>query len=164
MESKCLNKVLVIDVETTGLDPQKHACIEIGAVLLDESLNPIDEFSSLLAPWEGAEIVKESMAVNKISQKELSAAKGFESVLQEFHQQFGTGMPLPWLAGWNVWFDIAFLQNHYRKAQLKWPFSFKSLDIQSLIRIFSVLRFPVSGLDPILNSDITVWRPLDREV
>jgi len=29
-------QILIIDVETTGFDPIRHACIELGAVLLDE--------------------------------------------------------------------------------------------------------------------------------
>ena len=46
---KVLNRILVIDVETTGFEPSKHACIELGAVLLDEHFKSIEEFSSLVA-------------------------------------------------------------------------------------------------------------------
>ena len=34
-----MNKqILIIDVETTGLDPSVHACVELAAILLDADL------------------------------------------------------------------------------------------------------------------------------
>ena len=135
-----LNRVLVIDIESTGLDPARHACIEIGAVLLDEELNPVDEFSSLIAPWEGAEINQESMAVNKISIEKLYHASDFRQVVTEFHQRFSSTQSVPVLAGWNVWFDAAFMRQLYEKAGLKWPFGHRFLDIQSVVLFFSRFR------------------------
>ena len=134
------NKVLVFDVECTGLDPVKNALIEIGAVLLDERLNPIDDYSTLIAPWEGAEINPEAMAVHKIKLEKLQAARGFQTVVKEFHKRFGSGDPLPVLAGWNVWFDVAFLRALYEKTELEWPFSHRFLDIQAIILFFSRLK------------------------
>ncbi len=134
------NKVLVIDVEATGLDPARHACIEIGAVLLDEGLNSTDEFSSLLAPWEGAEIAEESMAIHKIDLEKLRAARDFKSVISEFHQRFCTDPSIPTLAGWNVWFDAAFLRQLYDRAGIKWPFGHRYLDIQSVVSFYSGFR------------------------
>src|SRR5688572_29200277 len=58
---------LVIDVETTGLDPARHACIEIGAVLLDESLEVVWEFSAALLPPPDAEIRPEAQQVHRIA-------------------------------------------------------------------------------------------------
>jgi DNA polymerase III epsilon subunit-like protein len=134
------NKVLVFDLETTGLDPARHAVIEIGAVLLDENLLPIEEYSSLVSPWDGAEIMPESMAVNRISMEELRGAPDFRAVTAEFHRKFGAADPLPWLAGWNVWFDVAFLKAHYERAGMRWPFPHHFLDVQSLILFRSRFR------------------------
>jgi DNA polymerase III epsilon subunit-like protein len=135
-------KVLVVDVETTGLDPTKHACIEIGAVLLDEVLNPIDDYSSLIAPWEGAKIDKKSMAIHNITLKELKGARDFRSVVGEFHNRFCSGPSIPVLAGWNVWFDVAFLRILYDKTEIKWPFSHRFLDVQAIVLFFSRLEGP----------------------
>jgi DNA polymerase III epsilon subunit-like protein len=137
---KCHNKVLVFDLETTGLDPARHAVIEIGAVLLDENLAPVDEYSSLVSIWEGAEIMPESMAVNGIPLDELRHAPDLRAAVGEFHRKFGSADPLPWLAGWNVWFDIAFLKAHYERVEMRWPFSYHFLDVQSLILFQSRLR------------------------
>lgn len=136
----CHNKVLVFDVETTGLDPTKHACIEIGAVLLDETLRPIDEYSSLMAPWKGAELMKKSQEIHKIPENEFKQARPLEVVVREFHNRFGSRQPVPILAGWNVWFDVAFLRVLYEKEGIEWPFSFHFLDIQAIILFFHKMK------------------------
>ena len=142
MDLRLHRKVLVIDVEATGLDPVKNACIEVGAVLLDETLEPIDDYSSLIAPWEGAEFNKESMAVHKISMKELKEARDFHAVIGEFHKRFCSGPSIPVLAGWNVWFDVAFLRALYDKTEIQWPFSHRFLDVQAIVLFFSRLDSP----------------------
>ena len=40
----------VVDIETTGLSPQRHKITEIAAVKLDEDCNIINEFQSLVNP------------------------------------------------------------------------------------------------------------------
>ena len=97
------HRVLVIDVETTGFDPAQHACIEIGAVLLDESLRPVQEFSSLIALWEGAQIMEQAMKVNQINQEQLQSAPLVDEVVKKFHDTFRLDEIAPLIAGWNVW-------------------------------------------------------------
>ena len=88
MISPILSDILVIDVETTGLDPAKHACIDLGAVLLDRWLNPVAEYSSLVAPWEGAEIVPEALHVNQISPSAMNSAPKITEVIDKFNKTF----------------------------------------------------------------------------
>jgi len=137
MNFKANQKVLVIDVESTGLDPTKHSCIEIGAVLMDEELNIVDEYSSLIAPIPGTEVNPESMAVNKISMEELKTAPDYKTVIEEFHKRFGEGGSIPTISGWNVWFDVAFLRGLYEKMGRQWPFGHRFLDLQSVAQFFS---------------------------
>jgi len=133
------NKVLVIDVETTGLDPSRHACIDVGAVLLDESLHPVKEFSSLIAPWEGAEIMEQAMKVNKINQKRLKTAPVIDEVVKQFHKTFRLDEVPPLIAGWNVWLDVAFVKDLYQRVQRVWPFSYRLLDVQSVLSFHLLL-------------------------
>jgi DNA polymerase III epsilon subunit-like protein len=133
------HRVLVIDVETTGFDPARHACIEIGAVSLDESLHPVQEFSSLIAPWEGAQIVEQAMNVNKISQEQLQSAPHVDEVVKKFHDAFRLDEVAPLIAGWNVWFDVSFLKDLYQRTQRAWPFSYRLLDVQSVVSFHSML-------------------------
>lgn len=140
MDSKMNNRVLVVDVEATGLDPSRHSLIEIGAVLLDENLKSIKEYSSLVAPLPGREINKESMAVNKISMEELKTAPDYKKVIEEFHEAFCLDPIVPTISGWNVWFDADFMRVLYDKVEKKWPFGHRFLDLQSVAQFFSGFR------------------------
>lgn len=128
---------MILDVETTGFDPTRNACIEIGAVLVDEFSNPADEFSSLIAPWPGAEISPESLAVSGISLDELRSAETVDAVVSRFDAWLKRVQPPPLLAGWNVWFDAAFLRSLYQRANIRWPFSHRLFDVQSVFAFLS---------------------------
>jgi DNA polymerase III epsilon subunit-like protein len=140
--------ILVIDVETTGLDPARHACIELGAVLLDRELNPVAEFSSLVAPWDSAEIMSEALAVNQINPAALKSAPQVPEVVDRFHQAFRPDSRKLLLCGWNVWLDVAFLKGLYARANCAWPFGHRLLDIQSVVTFHSQLM-PKSQADTI---------------
>jgi ribonuclease T len=124
--------ILVIDVETSGFDSQRNACLELGAVLLDTSLEPRVSFSSLIAPWEGAELIPQAMAVNQISPEELKTAPSVQQVVERFNAEVLSQGSLPLLAGWNVWFDATFLRTLYERANRPWPFRHRLLDVQSV--------------------------------
>lgn len=48
-----MDSLLWIDVETTGLDPENDALLEIGMVCTDADLNPIDGPFDVVLRWEG---------------------------------------------------------------------------------------------------------------
>ncbi len=148
MKTPLLSDILVIDVETTGLDPAKHACIELGAVLLDRELNPVVDFSSPVSPWEGAEIMPEALSVNQIDLADLNRAPKVPEVVERFHQTFQPDARKLFLCGWNVWLDVAFLKALYARANRAWPFGYRLLDIQSVVTFHSQL-VPKSQADVI---------------
>ena len=150
MISPILSDILVIDVETTGLDPAKHACIDLGAVLLDRWLNPVAEYSSLVAPWEGAEIVPEALHVNQISPSAMNSAPKITEVIDKFNKTFNPNSKKLLLCGWNVWLDVAFLKALYTRAGRDWPFGYRLLDVQSIITFHSRLM-PTSQANVIKN-------------
>lgn len=140
--------ILIIDVETTGVDPLKHACIEIGAMLLDRDLNPLKEYTTYIAPWEGAEIQPEAMAVNGITPADLERAPGIAEVVEQFDCIFQPAARRLFLSGWNVWFDHGFLKMLYTKAQRPWPFRSRMLDMQSIVT-FHANMAPQSQADAV---------------
>ena len=129
--------ILIIDVETTGIDCNKHACIELGAMLLDRDLNPIREYSTFITPWEGAEIQSEAMAVNGITPAELERAPSVSEVVEQFHCIFQPDQRKLFISGWNVWFDVGFLKAMYGRAGRDWPFRSRMLDMQSIVTFHS---------------------------
>jgi DNA polymerase III epsilon subunit-like protein len=138
--------ILLIDVETTGIDPLKHACIEIGAILLDRDLNPITEYTTFICPWQGAEIQPEAMAVNQITQAQIDTAPPLQEVVERFHCIFQPDARKLLLGGWNVWFDAGFLRALYTRANIKWPFRARLLDLQSIVTFHSQIT-PQSQAD-----------------
>lgn len=48
-----MDTLLWIDVETTGLDPDSDALLEIGMLYTDAALNPIDAPLDLVLRWDG---------------------------------------------------------------------------------------------------------------
>lgn len=131
MTTSLTQPLLIIDVETTGTDPVRHACIEIGAVLLDQHLQITKEFSTLVRPWPDAELDPEAIAVHGIHSDELRAAPTIGTAVTNFSTFASLDTP-PILAGWNVWFDVSFLRELYRRAQKPWVFGHRFLDVQSI--------------------------------
>jgi len=133
-------RALVIDVETTGLDPARHACIELGAVLLDEELETVWEFSSLICPEPGAEVCAEALGVSGITLAEALAAEPAAAVVRRFEDLVAQETAPLVLAGWNVWFDVSFLKVLYQQAGLSWRFGHRFLDVQSIVSFFFDFR------------------------
>lgn len=108
---------VVIDIETTGLDPSKHEIIEIGAVRVRRDSDKHTTFQSLIKPHE--EIPKKITQITGIDQ-ELIEKEGedLESVLNEFVEFIGDLR----LVAYNAEFDMDFL----RRATEKYGLSIKN--------------------------------------
>lgn len=56
---------LLVDTETSGLDPERNAILEVGAIALDDSLAPVgDPLEFTVRPRTGDEIEAEALRVN----------------------------------------------------------------------------------------------------
>jgi DNA polymerase III epsilon subunit-like protein len=59
--------ILLVDIEATGLDPQKNEIIQIAGVLLDKKTLAIKkDFNSYIRPTKWSNRDPEAMKVNKI--------------------------------------------------------------------------------------------------
>ncbi|MGC1376776.1 MAG: helicase C-terminal domain-containing protein [Anaerolineales bacterium] len=98
-----MTSIVSIDIETTGLDPQKDAIIEIGAVRFNEQRIE-DEWSTLINP--GRHIPENITQLTGIDDAMLRNAPRLADVLEDLEAFVGD---LPVL-GQNVRFDLGFLQ------------------------------------------------------
>ncbi len=98
-----MTSIISLDIETTGLDPQKDAIIEIGAVRFNGQRIE-DEWSTLINP--GRHIPENITQLTGIDDAMLRNAPHLQDVLQELEAFVGD---LPVL-GQNVRFDLSFLQ------------------------------------------------------
>ncbi|MDQ6532111.1 3'-5' exonuclease [Flavobacterium sp. LHD-85] len=123
--------MIVIDIETTGLNPFKHSILEIGAV---DFKNPSNRFYGKCRIFEGAEVDENSLKVNGYSYSQLNDLKKLE--LKDMILNF-----IEWtkpiknktLAGQNVDFDILFLNESLKRCQINWSFGWRKIDLHTLV-------------------------------
>lgn len=138
---------VVVDVETSGLNPKEHALLEMAVVLIeldeDKNFHLGASFSEHILPYEGAAMDPKSLAFNKIdphhplrfAQDEKIALKTlFEPIKAAVkHHQCQRAV----LVGHNAWFDLQFVQEAALRHNIKSPFHpFTSFDTATLAGFF----------------------------
>ncbi len=84
-QPRCPQRLLILDTETTGLDPEHHSCIELGAVLFDVPHRAVLNQVSFLIPCQNnpAEAVNGiPAAVSRLPQPWRSGLACFEAMLE----------------------------------------------------------------------------------
>jgi DNA polymerase III epsilon subunit-like protein len=136
--------MIVLDVETTGLDPSKHSVVSIGAVEFDpvklgfESDNakvsqPENQFYQECRMWKGAEIMPEALDVHGMSREEITSPdkQSLESLMKSL-LSWVEGCDNHTMAGHNVHFDLDFVTDSFRRYDLKNVFQQRVVDTHSL--------------------------------
>jgi len=109
-----MNRIYVaLDLETTGLDPERDAIMEIGAVRFRTSLDygsiqakVLDTWSTLVNP--GRPIPIQVQQLTGIRQDEVDHAPRFSQILNDLRRFVGGYA----VVGHNVQFDLRFLRTH----------------------------------------------------
>jgi DNA polymerase III epsilon subunit-like protein len=127
--------LLVLDVETTGLDEAKYDICEIGVVVLTEHLSIVETFDSKVKPISGLRD-PEAMRVNGLNEVLLAQAPSLRSVLESLDRIIIKNQPLT-LAGWGVHFDARFLKAGYAKVESEYPLSYRLFDIKSAVIFYA---------------------------
>src|SRR5512136_84858 len=123
-----MDSIVALDIETTGLEPQKDAIIEIGAVRFYGNRIE-DEWTSLINP--GRKIPPFITQLTGINDHMVLEAPNIQNVLTDLRQFVGDAPIL----GHNVGFDLSFLRRHGL---------FRSNDIQDTYEIASIM-LPSTG-------------------
>lgn len=122
--------MIVVDIETSGLYPNKNGIVEIGSLVFENPnrtynrlcrLDPEDEIDPVALELNG-QSEKDVRDLNRISQKEM-LGEFFEWIRKE--GDF-------YVAGENVgWFDLAFIKIKADKYGSKFPFQHRSFDLNT---------------------------------
>lgn len=136
------NRLLFIDTETGGLDPQKHSLLTIGVVVWDEKLGELysDEYAVYSDTYT---ITKSALRINHFNE-ELHREKAISSkeIVRKFHEiklnYFQEYNVIP-LAGHNTTFDIQFLKQLFISCGRSFEklFSHRVVDTYSIIKYLS---------------------------
>lgn len=122
-----MDHMIIVDIETTGFDPQKHRITEIGAIKVVEG-QVVDRFAQLINP--GVSIPNEIVRLTGITDELVADMPTIEQVMPGFVAFCGE---LP-LLGHNVLFDYGFLKTNAHA--LKLPFEKWGLDTLTIARHF----------------------------
>jgi DNA polymerase-3 subunit epsilon/ATP-dependent DNA helicase DinG len=96
---------VALDLETTGLDPNKDAIIELGAVRFRDG-EILDTFSQVVNP--GRPVPRAIQQMTGISQADVDAAPPLHEVASAFRTFVGDAP----IVGHNIGFDIGFMRSH----------------------------------------------------
>jgi ribonuclease T len=120
---------VVVDVETGGFDPQRHALLEIAAVVIrmdaDGWLKPGPVLASHVLPFIGAEMDPRALAFNKIDpdhpfRDAVSERDALNRVLTPIRKAVTTqGCNRAILVGHNAHFDLGFVKAAVERSNYK---------------------------------------------
>lgn len=117
-----------IDIETTGMNMQKHEVLEIGGVVTDYRLQVLEEFEIKIKPENLKEADKTSLKINHYNAKDWRTAYSLERGMEIFSEKVKDCI----MIGQNVAFDSSFLEYAFIKTGIKNPMHYHRLDTISL--------------------------------
>lgn len=121
------NNLVVLDVETSGLDPRKHSVLRISAKRLDTG----ETYDTWVKPESGTYGDKKSMEKTGLDIAKIKEeGEPLKDALRGL-QKFLGGCRAHILAGCNVAFDVDFIEHGCLKYGLRPPFGGKRVDLQS---------------------------------
>ena len=115
---------VVLDLETTGLDPIEDRIIEIGAIKIGEN---IEEHHALVK--QERTIPEKIQELTGIREEEVQSGKDEKIALDEFMEWIGENI----IVGYNVRFDIKFL-NEALKRHGKGKLTNESYDVMQYVK------------------------------
>jgi len=136
--------MLILDTECSGLRPERHAILSIGAL---DFRNPENRFYSECKVWEGAEIMDEALAVNGFTYEQATdSTKQSEAELVASFLEWSQDLPERTLTGQNVSYDRNMLTAAAERAKLNWNLAYRTVDVHTLCWMHIIQK---SGVPPV---------------
>jgi len=138
--------MVIVDVEASGVSPEKDSLVSVGAV---DFANPQNRFYEECRIWDGAHIEDEALAVNGFTREQITDPKrktdrevvlAFLAWLEKIEEKT--------IAGHNPSFDRDFLQATAYRYHINWPLAHRTLDLHSIC-YFDMLQV---GVEPPLTN------------
>lgn len=139
--------MIAVDVEASGIGPDTHSILSVGALDLD---NPSNQFYEECRAWEGAHINDEALLVNGFTREQATdPIKQSEAELVHKFAAWAESIGDRTLAGQNVSFDRDILEAGARRAgHTEWPFAHRTIDSHSLCWMHRTKRGLPPAVDP----------------
>jgi len=136
--------MLVIDTECSGLRPERHSILSIGAL---DFRNPDNRFYGECRVWDGAEIMDEALEVNGFTREQATdpSAQSEAKLLAAF-LAWSQDLPERTLTGQNVSYDRNMLTAAAERAKLNWNLAYRTVDVHTLAWMHIIKS---SGVPPV---------------
>ncbi len=148
--------MIVVDVETTGIEPSKHSIVSIGAV---DFFAPDNQFYEECSIWDGAETTKEALRITGFTEEQVrdKSKMPLRHAIQKFSVWLST-RKYKTIAGHNIAFDRSFLKSSAERYGIHLPLLYRVIDLHTLVYIHHLMRNLTSHVDEQgrtkLNSDV----------
>ena len=139
--------MIILDIEGSGTEYDKHSIVSIGGV---DFTNPENRFYGECRIWEGAHIMEGALEVNGFTEAEITdPAKKSEAELVAEFLKWTEPMADRTLCGQNVSYDRDMLKAGASRAGLDWDLAYRTIDTHSLCWMHMVSR----GLEPPIDPE-----------
>lgn len=158
-----MNKIIFIDTETGGVNPEKAALIQLSGIIRIDKKD-VEKFNFYIKPFENSEVTEKALEVQGRTLEELKTDKYVEE--KEVYKQFinlldkyidkydRTDKFI--VAGYNVRFDVDILKAFFQRHGNNFLFSY--LDSSMLDPLYSIRLLQIAEVLPVLeNNKIETW-------
>ena len=158
-----MNKIIFIDTETGGVNPEKAALIQLSGIIRIDKKD-VEKFNFFIKPFENSEVNEKALEVQGRTLEELKTDKYVEE--KEVYKQFiklldkyidkydRTDKFI--VAGYNVRFDVDILKAFFQRHGNNFLFSY--LDSSMLDPLYSIRLLQIAEVLPVLeNNKLETW-------
>ena len=136
-----LKKLLIVDLETTGLDPKRDSIVQAAACVLSrKALLEEAFFSTLVAP--ASPMDPSAQKVHGLTNDDLRNAPSLTSAIDQLEGLVDPRHVV--LCGHNVSFDASFLRAAYDRLGRPYPYDYHMVDLWSV----AFFIFSTDGIKP----------------
>ncbi len=158
-----MNKIIFIDTETGGVNPEKAALIQLSGIIRIDKKD-VEKFNFFIKPFENSEVNEKALEVQGRTLEELKTDKYVEE--KEVYKQFVNLLDKYIdkydrtdkfiVAGYNVRFDVDILKAFFQRHGNNFLFSY--LDSSMLDPLYSIRLLQIAEILPVLeNNKLETW-------
>lgn len=135
-ETKESSLYAIVDVETTGLNPNYHEMIDIGIIIINQNLEIKGQYFSKVLPSFPERIDSMAQNINGFDLQRWTQEEAIseEELINQMNIFLNNYIGKPIFIAFNSWFDSGFLRNLLNEHDYKFNdwFDYRVLDIPSI--------------------------------
>ena len=122
--------MLIVDIEASGTEYEKHSIVSIGALDFD---NPDNRFYAECRIWDGAHIMQDSLAITGFTEEEIrDENKKTEGEITREFLEWSQHISDRTLTGQNVSFDRDYIKFAAKREGLSYDLAHRTIDTHTL--------------------------------